>query len=535
MAAPTVTALSPASGPAGTPVTITGTGFTEDTSAVKFGSVSAGTRFSVVSGTQMTAYAPAGTGTVAVKVTTPGGVGTVGSNWTYDPYVGPPAGGGGSAPTVTSVVPDTAVDNDGGDAVVVNGTGFTATTAVIFGAALAQFEVISDTALAVTTPGGSGVVDVTVVTAYGISENTAADNFTYPVGLIPTITSFTPESTGEMALVTITGTNFWTATGLVVVTGVTFTGAGATEIPSVFRAESATSLVVYVPEGAVTGPIKVYSEAGSATSASFTCLGTVYGVIQASADGKNRVFYDSGVPGATANLAGDVWFRYGEAEEANHVIAQYVGLGGTSWQSVTMSNQVIATLDVAKLTAGTINVAIELTSATITGGMIRTAAVPGAGNATKRIELDTDYLSRIRMFSGIGANETDPCAFGVDANGTTGAEIGMYGGLFSGNVGIPAYVNCHVGPNDNSVHIAAGSVSILINDSVGVITVDGNLIATGSVKPFTDWVSAGSDDGIWIQDRYASGLSGRWKLCFNSNTKGLSVSDGTDTYNVTLA
>jgi large repetitive protein len=71
--APTVTGVSPASGPAvgGTAVAITGTNFTGATS-VSFGGLAAAS-FTVNSATSITAISPAGTGTVDVVVTTPGG------------------------------------------------------------------------------------------------------------------------------------------------------------------------------------------------------------------------------------------------------------------------------------------------------------------------------------------------------------------------------------------------------------------------------------------------------------------------------
>jgi C1A family cysteine protease len=84
--APTVTGLSPNSGPAagGTQVTITGTNLTGAT-AVKFGTIAAG--FTVSSDTQVIATAPAGAGTVNVTVTTPGGTSATGSANLYT-YVG---------------------------------------------------------------------------------------------------------------------------------------------------------------------------------------------------------------------------------------------------------------------------------------------------------------------------------------------------------------------------------------------------------------------------------------------------------------
>jgi len=71
--APTVTGLSPSSGPAvgGTVVTITGTHFTK-AATVSFGTV-AGTGVVFVSSTELMATSPAGTGKVDVTVTTAGG------------------------------------------------------------------------------------------------------------------------------------------------------------------------------------------------------------------------------------------------------------------------------------------------------------------------------------------------------------------------------------------------------------------------------------------------------------------------------
>ncbi len=81
---PTVTGLSPTSGPeaGGTSVVITGTHLTGAT-AVNFGATPA-TGFTVDSTTQITATAPAGSGTVNVTVITPGGTSATGS---ADQYV----------------------------------------------------------------------------------------------------------------------------------------------------------------------------------------------------------------------------------------------------------------------------------------------------------------------------------------------------------------------------------------------------------------------------------------------------------------
>ena len=76
--APTVTGVNPNTGPpaGGTSVIITGDNFTNAT-AVRFGGTAAGS-FSVISANQITATSPAGTGTVDVTVTTPGGTSATG-------------------------------------------------------------------------------------------------------------------------------------------------------------------------------------------------------------------------------------------------------------------------------------------------------------------------------------------------------------------------------------------------------------------------------------------------------------------------
>ena len=75
---PTITSFTPASGPIGTVVTLTGTGFTGAT-AVTFNGVTAA--HSMVSDTQITATVPAGTTTGPVRVTTPGGTATSAANF----------------------------------------------------------------------------------------------------------------------------------------------------------------------------------------------------------------------------------------------------------------------------------------------------------------------------------------------------------------------------------------------------------------------------------------------------------------------
>jgi hypothetical protein len=83
-AIPTLTSVSPSTGPesAGNTVTLAGAALTGAT-AVSFGGVQASS-FTVDSDTQVTATVPAGTGTASVTVTTPGGT-SGGVSYTYAP------------------------------------------------------------------------------------------------------------------------------------------------------------------------------------------------------------------------------------------------------------------------------------------------------------------------------------------------------------------------------------------------------------------------------------------------------------------
>jgi hypothetical protein len=246
MAIPTITALTPTTGPVtgGTSVTITGTKLTGAT-VVKFGSTNASS-FTVDSATSITTVSPAGTGTVDVTVTTPEGTSftSAADQFTYN------------APTVTSVSPNTGLPA-GGTSVSITGTELTGATAVKFGSTNAtSFTVNSATSITATTPAGTGTVDVTVTTPGGTSTTSAADQFSYVPA--PTVTKLLPKK-GPAAggtSVTITGTGF---------VGVTAVGFGTTNAAS-FTVNSGTSITAVSPAG-TTGLVDVTVATPNGTSA----------------------------------------------------------------------------------------------------------------------------------------------------------------------------------------------------------------------------------------------------------------------------
>lgn len=199
---PTISGVSPNSGPVtgGMAVTIAGTGFSNGATVSFGGSAASGVSF--VSSTQLNATVPAhGAGKVDVTVTNPDGTDAVlVSAFTYT----------SSSPTVSGVSPSSG-PIAGGTAVTVAGTNFVSGATVSFGGTAATgVSFVSSTQLRATTPAhAAGAVSVAVTNPDGGSA-TLASAFTYATATSPTVSSVSPNS-GPVAggtTVTITGTNF---------------------------------------------------------------------------------------------------------------------------------------------------------------------------------------------------------------------------------------------------------------------------------------------------------------------------------------
>jgi hypothetical protein len=244
----------------GTSVAITGINFTGVT-AVKFGTTAAAS-FTVNSATSITAVSPAGTGTVDVTVTAPGGTSVTSTNdqFTY----------GTPLPTVTSVTPNsgtpTTFSPGGGlsrNEVSITGTNFVGNAiSVRFGSIPSgSLQILNATTIIAGIPdGGTGTVDVTVTTANGTSATSAADRFTF-IAPVPAITKLLQPNSGAVAggtSVAITGINF---------TGVTAVKFGTTAAAS-FTVNSATSITAISPAGTDTVDVTVTAPGGTSVISS---------------------------------------------------------------------------------------------------------------------------------------------------------------------------------------------------------------------------------------------------------------------------
>ena len=202
---PAISSVIPGQGPlsGGTAVTVHGSDL-HGATAVHFGN-SLGTSITGNTDAQLTVTSPAGSGTVDVTVTTPDGTSAVSSADQFA-YVANPT------PIVSSAVPNQGTTL-GGTLVTINGSDLTGATAVHFGIALGSgITVVNADQLTVTSPAGSGTVDVTVTTPDGTSATCANDHFSYVHYAVPVVSSVAPgagpASGGQV--VSVTGSGFMT-------------------------------------------------------------------------------------------------------------------------------------------------------------------------------------------------------------------------------------------------------------------------------------------------------------------------------------
>ena len=213
---PTLTSVTPASGPAGggTAVTLTGSNFLSGATTVTFGgtTIPAGS-VTFVSSTEIRVSSPAhAAGPVTVTATTLGGTSGSGEQFTYQSP---------GAPSISAVTPPTGT-TAGGTPVTIHGANFVkattavGVTAVKFGTAAATFTVISATTIVATAPAhAAGTATISVTTPQGTTPPTSADLFKYtpPSPVVSSISPTNGPPSGGTR-VTVTGSDFSTVTSV---------------------------------------------------------------------------------------------------------------------------------------------------------------------------------------------------------------------------------------------------------------------------------------------------------------------------------
>ncbi|MEI6622537.1 MAG: IPT/TIG domain-containing protein [Actinomycetes bacterium] len=181
-----ITDFTPTSGPAGTVVTVNGTGFVGVTEVEFVHAVA--TVYTVVSPTQIQVTVPEGIRSGPISVSTAGSTAVSTQDFI-------------AAPTITRFTP---TSGPVGTRIVITGNNFTDATAVDFVHDLAVFTVDSPSQITATVPAGAWTGAIAVTTQGGIGVS--ATDFT----VLPTITSVAP-NTGPGAggtTVVITGKSF---------------------------------------------------------------------------------------------------------------------------------------------------------------------------------------------------------------------------------------------------------------------------------------------------------------------------------------
>lgn len=237
---PVISDFTPASGTAGTTVTINGSSFINVTK-VKFNGIEA--TFQQISTTKLVAVVPQGASSGSIQVSSSAGTATSSTAFAI------------KGPVINSFSPVAGVI---GTAVTISGDNFVGVREVRFNGVSATFTVTApSTQLRVTVPTGALSGTIKVVTDGG--SVVSATSFTV---LVPAVISgFTPTKGPVGTVVKVTGQNFTGATA-VTVSGVT----------AKFTVVSDTEISVTVPAGcARLGKIRVTTPAGTTTSAaSFT-------------------------------------------------------------------------------------------------------------------------------------------------------------------------------------------------------------------------------------------------------------------------
>ena len=229
---PTLSNFTPAFGPPGTPVTISGANLNAGGLTVTFngGAASVG----APSFNSVAVTAPSST-TGPLVLTTVGGSATSSASFYY-------------SAAVTSLIPTNSAP---GTTVKITGNNFTGATAVNFtGGAATSFVVSNNTTIGAVVPAGVTTGPVSVTTPAGTVNS---------VGLFyaaPAITSFNPTHGAPGSSVMISGNNFLGTTAVL------FNGTNAA-----FTVTNNSVIGALVPNNALSGPITVIAPAGTNTSA----------------------------------------------------------------------------------------------------------------------------------------------------------------------------------------------------------------------------------------------------------------------------
>jgi hypothetical protein len=236
VALPTILGFSPAGGPGGTTVTITGVDFGSGAVTVSFNGANASESVNATP-TNITVSVPDSAASGLITVTT-----SVGVSVSTTPFYLPPNAFALSPP-----------GGPAGTTVTFAGLDFLGVTNVSFAGVPASFTVLSNSALVAQAPAGVLTGPVVLSNPGGSSTIFSSLFFEGP----PVITSLSTNAAGPGAAVVVKGTNF---------TALSFLSFGGVQASTVTIANN-NQLTAVVPNGVVSGPVTVTNNAGTFTTA----------------------------------------------------------------------------------------------------------------------------------------------------------------------------------------------------------------------------------------------------------------------------
>ena len=360
---PYVTGFSPVAGSGGTVVTMTGVrlGSISGTNGILFNGKKASAA-TIASSTEISATAPPGvtTGPITVMAT----INPVGTNTTSTNFFGPSVIIGFNPPFGRS-----------GTNVIITGTNFTGATSVLFNGLASSYVVNSNTQITATVPASATTGTITV-TAPGGGFATSS-NFVVP----PTITTFAPAFGAVGTSVTINGANFNVGTPIVTFNGVT------SAVPT---SVTFNSLVAVVPAKATTGPIRVLTADGTATSLTLFYLPPVIASFSPT----------NSAPGTTVTINGTN-FTDASAVKFNGTTASFFNVLSNSLQVTVPNNFTTGPLTV--ITPGGTNTTAAIASSNFYAAPIITSFSPTHGlPGTNVTILGTNFLGTTQItFNGL--------------------------------------------------------------------------------------------------------------------------------------
>ena len=241
-AAPNITSFSPVQGVAGTPVQISGDGFSSTTD-VLIGTEAA--VFQILSDSFILATVPREASTGTIQLVTSSGI-TV----SQSPFV--------AGPFIKELNPEFGAPNE---SITIFGRNLGNATAVHFGNDPATFIALGDTQLSARVPNSAGLKTITVTTPVA---QASSETLFEATGLIPFVREFIPEFAPPGATITVNGKNF---------IGNTSFHFGTTPAPFVVTAD--TQIQVQIPAMAPSGPVTLRNASGQSVSrVSLLVIGT---------------------------------------------------------------------------------------------------------------------------------------------------------------------------------------------------------------------------------------------------------------------